>query len=449
MEPLLIDAARRASRYLAQQPDRVSPGPAAVAGLEDLDLALGDSPLPPEQVIETLDRVASPATMRSTGGKYFGFVNGGTLPAALAAAYLTSAWDQNAALPVMSPAAARFDQVATDWIIDLLGLPSSAAATFCGGASVANLTCLTAARDAMLARLGWDARAKGINGSPRLRIVATAEAHVTIDKAARGIGLGTDAIERIPTDEAGRARPDAVPDLDDRCIVVLQAGNVNTGHCDPFAEIVPMAHDAGAWVHVDGAFGLWAAASPTRRRLVEGVGQADSWATDCHKWLNVAYDSGVAIVADENDIRRSMTTDAAYLEATAGRAPMHMGLQMSQRARGFEAWAAMASLGRKGIAELVDRTSDRAAQLAQLLAQAGAEVLTPVVLNQALVAFGDDATTDAVIAAVQADGRCWAGGTIWHARRAMRLSVSSHATTPDDIVDSAQAIIDCWRAVSA
>ncbi|MCP3939365.1 MAG: aspartate aminotransferase family protein [Actinomycetia bacterium] len=448
METLLLDVARRTGRYLDLKRERVAPISAALDALASVSDALPPGPVDVEAIVETLDTIGSPATMRSTSGRYFGFVNGGTLPAGLVAAMFVAAWDQNAALPVMSPAAARFDQIAADWIVELLGLPSSAEATFCGGASIANLTCLVAARDAIFDNLGWDSRHDGLMGAPRLRIVSTAETHVTIDRALRVAGIGRSAVETIPTDACGRAITNATPPLDDHTIVVLQAGNVNTGHSDPFAEIIAKAHDADAWVHVDGAFGLWAAASPSRRHLVEGIELADSWATDCHKWLNVPYDSGVSILRDPSTARRSMAAGAAYLTDDEGRAPMHQGLQMSQRARGVEAWATITSLGRSGVAALVDDLSDHAARLGRLLCSEGAELLAPAVLNQALVAFGDDATTEAVIEAVQADGRIWAGGTRWQGRSAMRLSVSSHATTDADVNLSAAVIIECWRSLT-
>jgi glutamate/tyrosine decarboxylase-like PLP-dependent enzyme len=326
-----------------------------------------------------------------------------------------------------------------------LGLASDATATFCAGATVANLTCVLAARDALLHRAGWDTLRQGLTGAPALRVVTTAEVHVSALKALHMAGIGTEAITLVPTDSAGRLQAEVFPEVDDRTIVLLQAGNVNTGHSDPFAELIPRARAAGAWVHVDGAFGLWAAASDRRRELVAGVELADSWATDAHKWLNAPYDSGIAICAREEDLRRSFAADAAYLMGDSGRVLMHLGVQMSQRARGVETWAILAARGRSGIANLVDGTCDLASEFAALLEAEGVQVLAPVVLNQALVHFDDDATTDAVIAAVQRDGTCWAGGTTWQGRRAMRLSVSDVATAPADIAESARAILRCWN----
>ena len=300
-----------------------------------------------------------------------------------------------------------------------------------------------------LIRQGWDVSERGLAGAPPLRVVTGAEAHVSLLKALRIAGLGSSAIERVATDDCGRVVPDAMPETDDLTLVLLQAGNVDTGHSDPFAALIPQIHEAGGWVHVDGAFGLWAAASPSRSHLVAGVADADSWATDAHKFLNAPYDSGVAICARPEDLRRAMTIDAAYLETTAERAPMHLGLQMSQRARAVESWAIIAARGRTGIAELVETACVRAAHFAHLLGSAGADILAPVVLNQVLVAFGDDVTTDAVITAVQEDGTCWAGGTTWQGRRAMRISVSDRATSADDVAASAAAIVRCWDSVTA
>lgn len=444
---LILAAAERAAAYVDDAARPVFPSPDAVAALEAFDVPFPDSPSDPLAVLALLDRVGSPAAVGSTHGRYFGFVNGGTDPAAAGAAVLAGAWDNNVALAVMSPVAARLDAVAAGWVVDALGLPANAVASFCGGATVANLTGAIAGRDALLGRLGWDVGARGLAGAPPLRVVASGEVHVSMLKALRMAGIGRDAITFVPTDSCGRIDPQSFPKVDAQTLVLLQAGNVNTGHSDPFAELIPRAHDGGGWVHVDGAFGLWAAASPARRALVSGVEGADSWATDAHKWLNAPYDSGIAICADGAHLRQSFAIDAAYLPADAERAPMHLGVQMSQRARGVETWAVLASRGRAGLAALIDQTCDHAALLAGLLAEAGAEVLAPVVLNQALVAFGSDTVTDAVIAAVQAEGTCWVGGTTWQGRRAMRLSVSDIATTADDIAVSAKAILRCWGAL--
>lgn len=422
------------------------PSAETVAALGKLPAELADEPVEAAEVLALLDTYGSPATARTNGGRYFGFVNGGTDPAGLGAAILAVAWDQNAALPVMSPVAGHLDAIAARWVTELLGL-TGAEAAFCAGASVANLTAICAARDALLERAGWSVTDDGLVGAPPIHLVATAEVHVSVLKALRIAGLGTAGIVSVPTDHCGRLIPAELPPLGPRSLVLTQAGNVNTGHSDPFEPIVDAAREAGAWVHVDGAFGLWAAAAPERRHLVAGVEGADSWATDGHKWLNTPYDCGIAICARGDDLRRSMATDAAYLTHDGDRASMHLGVQMSQRARGVETWAVLASRGRHGVADLVESTCRRATQLADRLAAAGVQILAPVVLNQALAHLDDDTTTDAVLAAVQADGTIWAGGTTWQGRRAMRLSVSDGATTEGDVDIAADTIIRLWHHV--
>ena len=335
-----------------------------MAGLSTFGSELPAGPTPPDLVLALLDEIGSPATVDVTHGRYFGFVVGGTDPAAGAATVLASAWDQNVGTPVMSPVGTHLDALAARWVCELLGLPAEATASFCAGATVANLTCVIAARDALLHRAGWDSRRQGLAQAPALRVVTGAEVHVSALKALHMAGIGTDAVTFVPTDEAGRLRADEFPEVDERTIVLLQAGNVNTGHSDPFSDLIPRARAAGAWVHVDGAFGLWAAASDRRRALVTGAEQADSWATDAHKWLNAPYDSGIAICAREEDLRRSFSSDAAYLLGDSGRVLMNLGVQMSQRARGVETWAIIASRGRSGIADIVDTCCDLAQEFA-------------------------------------------------------------------------------------
>lgn len=445
---LVLDAARRAARYIATSRDRgVYPTDRAMRDLDGFPRELGDEPVPAHQVLAMLDELGSPATMAKTGGRYFGYVDGGADPAATAAAVLQAAWDQNLGLPVMSPVAALLDELAARWSCQLLGLPDTAVAAFCSGASIANLTCVLAARDALLHRAGWNLDERGLAGAPPLRVVASAEIHSSVAKALRAAGFGTTQVTPAPTDDRGRVLADEFPPVDERTLVLLQAGNVNTGHSDPFAELIPRVHERGGWVHVDGAFGLWATASERQRHLVSGVELADSWATDAHKLLNAPYDSGLAICRDQADLRRAMAFDAAYFTTDAERPAAHLGLQMSQRARGVEMWALLASRGRTGIAALVDQLCGHASRMAGLLDAAGAQVLVPTALNQVLVRFDDDATTDAVIAAVQADRTCWAGGTTWHGLRAMRISVCDHATSDDDIETAARAILRCWSDI--
>jgi glutamate/tyrosine decarboxylase-like PLP-dependent enzyme len=440
--PLLDAAHGYAAAYLDALPERrVAPTPEALAALAALDRPFPDGPTDPLVVLRELDALGSPATVATAGGRYFGFVNGATLPAALAASWLAAAWDQNAALAVMSPAAAAFEEGALRWLLEALHLPAGCAGGFVTGATMANLTGLAAARHALLARAGWDVEERGLFGAPELRVVVGDEVHVSLLKALALLGLGRARVERVPADDQGRLRADRLPPLDGRTILCLQAGNVNTGAVDPLEAACAAARAAGAWVHVDGAFGLWAAASPARAPLLAGAELADSWALDAHKWLNAPYDSGLALCRDPEALRAAMSTQAAYLVATGGREPCHYTPEMSRRARGVEVWAALASLGRSGLAELVERCCRHAARLADGLRAAGHAVLNDVALNQVLVRFGDDDATRRAVAALQAEGTCWCGGTVWRGRAAMRISVSSWATTERDVERSLAAML--------
>lgn len=447
MRDLLRDAAERAARYLEGLDERpVFPAPAALAGLAALDGPLPDGPSDPALTLRLLDEAASPATVASAGGRYFGFVTGGSLPAPLAASVLAAAWDQNAAYTVMSPAAARLESVALGWLADILGLPAGCAGALVTGATSANLTGLAAARRALLLRRGWDVERDGLFGAPPLTVVVGDEVHVSLLKALGLLGLGRERVVRVPVDGQGRMRADALPPLDDATVVCIQAGNVNTGAFDPARELCARAREAGAWVHVDGAFGMWAAASPAHAHLADGLAEADSWATDAHKYLNVPYDSGVALCRHPEHLRGAMMVGAAYLQAAEQREAAHYGPEFSRRARGVELWAALRSLGRAGVAELVGRTCRHARRFAEGLQAAGHAVLNDVVLNQVLVSFGDDAATRRVVEAVQAEGTCWAGATVWQGRAAMRISVSSWATTDEDVERSLAAILRAARA---
>ncbi len=438
---LVAEATRLAIRYLnSGNSVPVFPSDQSLAALDQFDTALPEGSADGRAILELLDRVGSPATVRSTGGRYFGFVTGNSEPIASAAAVLALAWDQNIAVPVMSPIASRLDAIAAGWICQLLGLPESSVASFCAGASIANLTCIIAARDAILARAGWDVNEKGLFGAPEIPVVVSDECHVSVDKALRHAGFGRQSVVRVGTDDLGRMMAERMPAITKPSLVIMQAGNVNTGHSDPFAEIIPQVQRYGGWVHVDGAFGLWAAASTRQRHHVAGAELADSWATDAHKWLNASYDSGIAICRRAEDMLQAMSVDAAYIPASSERILMKMSLQMSQRARGIEAWAIIATKGRQGIANMVDRHCDLANHMAQKLVSAGAERLAPVGLNQMLFSFGTDETTDKVISAVQRDGTCWVGGTTWKGRRAMRINICDTSTTIDDIDRSAAAI---------
>lgn len=447
MREILIDAAERAARYLEILDERpVYPPAAAVDGLAALGGALPAGPSDPAEVLRLLDEIAGPATVASTGGRYFGFVTGGTLPAALGAAVLAAAWDQNAAFGVMSPAAVSLEEIALGWVAELLGLPAGCAGAVVTGATMANFTALAAARRALLLRRSWDVERDGLFGAPPLTVVVGDEVHVSLLKALGLLGLGRERVVRVAVDGQGRMRPDALPPLDNTTILCLQAGNVNTGAFDPAPDLCAAARAAGAWVHVDGAFGLWAAASPAHAHLAAGYAEADSWATDAHKYLNVPYDSGVVLCRHAEQLRGAMAMGAAYLQADERREPAHYSPEMSRRARGVELWAALRSLGREGVAELVSRTCRHARRFAEGLHAAGHTVLNEVVLNQVLVSFGDEATTRRVVEAVQAEGTCWAGATVWQGRAAMRISVSSWATTEADVERSLAAILQAARA---
>ena len=416
----------------------------ATTTYEDAFAAL-DSPLPeageePEAVIEDLAATLGPATVANAGPRYFGFVVGGSLPAALASDWLVSAWDQTAFSRVSSPAGSAVDAVAERWVLEALDLPRDAAVGFVTGATAGNFVGILAARNRMLARAGWDVEADGLAGSPPLRVLVGEEVHPSLLLALRMAGLGADRAVRVPADDQGAMRADALAaelaSAEGPTIVCAQAGNVNTGALDPVGEFAAAAGEHGdAWVHVDGAFGLWANAAPSLRGLVDGIEGADSWSADAHKWLNVPYDTAMAIVADPAAAAAALGTRASYLPTAGGREPGDLVPEMSRRARAVPVYAALRSLGRRGLAELVERCCSHARRLAGAMeGLEGAAVLNEVVLNQALVRFDDDdATTDAVVAEVQREGEAWVGGTVWRKRAAARVSVSNWSTTEGDI----------------
>ncbi|HTL67776.1 MAG TPA: aminotransferase class V-fold PLP-dependent enzyme [Lacunisphaera sp.] len=445
MNTLLSDASARAIRYLENLDHRsVAPTPAAIAALRAFDEPLPAGPSDPAQTLRLLDEIGSPATTAMAGRRFFGFVIGGSLPVSLAANWLAGAWDQNTGLYKPTPGAAHLEVVALRWLLDLLGLPADCAGAFVTGATVANLTALAAARHAVLARAGWNVEADGLFGAPPITVVVGEEVHPTVKKSLGVIGLGRNRVIKVPVDHQGRMRADRLPALSGPAIVIVQAGNVNTGAFDPIGEICRQAHAAGAWVHVDGAFGLWAATVPALAPLVAGLAEADSWATDAHKWLNVPYDCGLAFVRDTNALQAAMAITAEYLPTQVEqRNPSDFTPELSRRARGVEVWAALRALGRSGVAEMIGRNCRQARRFAEKLAAAGGEILNEVVLNQVLVAFGDAERTKRVIAAIQADGTCWAGVTVWQGRTAMRISVCSWATTDADVERSVAAIIRC------
>lgn len=452
---LLEETAGLAATYLETIADRPAGWSASVETLrQSLGGPLPETPSDSREVIASLAQAVEPGLVASPGGRYFGFVIGGAAPAALAADWLTSAWDQNAGLYVCGPSAAVVEEVAGAWAAELLGLPEGVSFGFVTGCQMAHVTALAAARHSVFGRVGWDVNERGLIGAPAARVLVGAERHATIDRALRFLGFGVGCIVSVPADAQGRMIPEALGralnQVTGPTIVCAQAGNVNTGSCDPLNEIADIVQASGAWLHVDGAFGLWAAASPALRHLVAGVERADSWATDAHKWLNVPYDSGIAFCAHPEAQQAAMSVRAGYLvhaDADGPRDQLDWNPEFSRRARGFSVYAAIRSLGRSGIAELIERCCAHARRFADELAAAPhVEVLNDLVLNQVLVRFLDpagdhDQRTRSVIEAVQNDGTCWLSGTTWHGMSAMRISISSWATTSDDVERSIQAIL--------
>ncbi len=443
MRELLTDSAQRAIAYLESLETRaVAPTAAAVAALDRLDTPLPDGPTAPADVLRELDEVCSPATMAMAGPRFFGFVIGGALPVTLAANWLAGAWDQNSALYNVTPGTAQLERVALDWLLALLGLPADSGGGFVTGATVANFTALAAARYGLLERVGWNVANDGLFGAPPITVIVGEEAHVTLFKSLSLLGLGRNRVVRVPVDNQGRLRAAALPPIAGPTLICAQAGNVNSGAFDPLADIAAHARAGGAWLHVDGAFGLWAAAVPELAHLAAGLAEADSWAVDFHKWLNVPYDSGLALVRERETLRAAMAITADYLPtASKQRNPSDFAPELSRRARGVEVWAALRALGAEGVRDMIRRGCRHARRFADGLSAAGYEVLNEVVLNQVLVSFGDAAATARVVAALQADGTCWCGPTVWQGQTAMRISVSSWATTEEDVERSLEAML--------
>jgi len=439
---LLADALRRSVRYLDNaRSRRVGPTQADAERLADLGGPLPEHPSDAHGVLAMLDDIGSPATVINAGGRYFGFVNGGSLPAAVAADWLATAWDQNAGPATCSPTAAALEEISIQWICDLLGLPRGAGGSLVTGASMANFCGLAAARHALLHRQGWNVERDGLFGAPPITVVVGEEAHVSLLKVLSLLGLGSERVVRVPCDGQGRMRADKLPRLSGSSIVCVQAGNVNTGAIDPARAICEAASENNAWAHVDGAFGLWAAAAPQRAHLADGLDLAQSWATDGHKWLNVPYDCGIVLVREPRFLEAAMSTSASYLAQGSQRHPFRLTPEMSRRARSVPLWAALRSLGRTGLAQMIERCCRHAARFADGLRDAGYAVLNDVVLNQVLVSFGEPDVTNAVIAEIQRDGTCWCGGTAWQGQTAMRISVSSWATTGEDVEKSLAAML--------
>jgi glutamate/tyrosine decarboxylase-like PLP-dependent enzyme len=443
LRSLLLDAAERGTAYRESLSLRsVAPSKGAVA-----DAAKFVEPMPvdgtdDESVLAMLDDIGSPATMMMAGPRFFGFVIGGSLPVTVATNWLTTAWDQNDGMHEVTPATSTLERVAMDWMLELFGLPLDAAASFVTGATVANFTCLAAARNRVYSDIGWNVEADGLIGAPPITVIVSEETHPTVFKSLGLLGFGRNRVVRAPVDAQGGIELSRFPKITGPSIICTQAGNVNTGAFDPVGEICAIAKPKGAWVHVDGAFGLWAAASPAKSHLCSGFGAADSWATDAHKWLNVPYDSGIAFVRDQAALKSAMAITAEYLMTeTEFRNPLDFTPELSRRARGVDVWAALKSLGRVGLAEMIDRCCSNASRFAAGFRAAGFEVLNDVALNQVLVSFGDDATNRSIIHEIQEEGTCWCGVTVWQGKSAMRISVSNWSTTEDDVDRSLDAII--------
>ncbi|HEY2298671.1 MAG TPA: aminotransferase class V-fold PLP-dependent enzyme [Jatrophihabitans sp.] len=452
--PALQRAAEAAQHWLDSVPDRAVPPRASPDELTELfggDLREEGSD--PAAVTAELAAGAEPGLMAIQSGRFYGWVMGGTLPAALAADWLVSAWDQNAGMRQSTPAVAVLEEIAGRWLLDLLGLPAGSDVGFVTGATMANFTGLASGRDAVLARKGWAVRERGLTGAPHVHVLVGAERHDTVDLALGYLGLGRPTT--VAADDQGRIRPDeltraldAIP-TDEPIIVCLQAGNLHSGAFDPFRQAVELAHARGAWVHVDGAFGLWAGASPKLAHLVDGIGAADSWATDAHKTLNAPYDCGIAVVADPVAMRSALGVHASYLlvEDSGPGNPYERVPELSRRARGVPVWAALRSLGRGGVAQLVDGLAAAARGIADGIADLdGAQILNVVDYTQVCVAFGTDERTKAVTRQVIADGRTWMSGSRWHEREVLRVSVSNWTTDAEDVRASVAAVAHAMRS---
>ena len=436
------DADDRAQAYLAGIGDRpVYPPQSAIDALALLDEGLPDRGLGATSTIALMDRVGSAAVVESNGARYFGFVTGATLPVAAAADRLALSWDNSASTEMGSPGTAAFERVAGQWVLEALDLPRESAVGFTTSAAAGTIVALSTARRALYARQGWDVDRAGVFGAPRIRVVAGELSHVVVIKALRVLGFGLDCVEWAPVDAWGRIDPDRLPQLDSSTILILQAGEVNTGEFDRFDELIARAAEAGSWVHVDGAFGLWARASK-HRDLTKGVDQADSWTVDGHKWLNTPYDSAMVIVRDADGVTETMQSDAAYSMSASG-AQKNLTLEFSRRARGIPIWATLRALGRDGVAELIERTVEYAQSVADGLRAAGYEVLNRVVLNQVLVTTDNPAETERIIREAQESGDTWFGRTTWQGRTAFRISVSSWRTSQGEI----DALIELLRVL--
>lgn len=419
---------------------RAFPSDQAIAALDNLDGPLPEDGMPAEEVLEMLDKYAAPATTGVTGGRYFGLVVGNVLPAAQGAEWLMNTWNQNASLYLASPAASKTESIAEKWLVELMGFPKGTAMGTVTGSTNALLCAMTAARNYLLEKQGYDIHAKGFRGAPNIRLVMSEEVHSAVKSSLSVIGFGTEEAELIPCDDFGRVIPEEMPELDDTCLVILQAGNVNGGAFDPIGEICEKANAAGAWVHVDGAFGLWACASPAQRVSVPGIENADSWSCDAHKTLNSGYDCGLVFCKRPKALATALTAGAPYIEFSEHRDGMMYATEMSRRAYGFVLWSIVKSLGARGIAKMIDDMCDNAQYLGAKLKEAGIPLVNPPIFNQMMIQFSSDEETNAVLAAIQKSGTIWCGSSVFKGRTVIRISISSYSSTREDM-DAAALVI--------
>jgi glutamate/tyrosine decarboxylase-like PLP-dependent enzyme len=447
----LLDKARQfAGEYIDSLEQRpVFPSEASLQTLNSLNEPLPETSSDPASVLEQLHEIGSSGAVNQTAGRYFGFVNGGMLPVGLAAKWLGDVWDQNTAHYVMSPIDSRLEEICERGIVSLFRLPVETAAGFVSGTTIANVSGLCAGRNELLRRRGWDVARKGLYGAPRIRVIAGADAHAAVYKSISMLGLGFDNVEVVPSDDQGRMRPDQMPKLDEAALVIAQAGNVNSGAIDPVGAICERAHAAGSWVHVDGAFGLWARVVPSMREICDGIENADSWSVDAHKTLNVPYDSGMILCRHREALMNAFKASASYFQWSEHRDGMNFRPSMSSRARAIELWAVLKTLGREGVQRLVEQLCDNAREFARLLARQDFQIHNDVVFNQVLVSCEDDALTKATLNKVQASGECWCGGSSWHSKAVIRISVCDCATTQKEIERSVRAFVAARTAAVA
>jgi len=440
---LLTNASKMGIQFLESlKSRRAFPSNDDLNKLKEFIEPIPEDPSDPELTLLMLNEIGSNGTVANAGGRYFGFVIGGSNPVSLAANWLASSWDQNSGLEVTSPIGATLEKVCSNWLSEILPVSRDAVAGFVTGVTVANFCGLAAARHSILIKQGWDVQAQGLFGAPEIKVVISKDAHGSLLKALSLVGFGRDRVIKVPVDQQGRMIIEKFPkDVDEKTIVCLQAGNVNTGSFDPAQVIIPVAKSKGAWVHVDGAFGLWAGVSQKKSYLTEGYELADSWATDAHKWLNVPYDSGIVLCKHPDDLRTAMSMEGSYLDQSGSRIPYQYTPELSRRARAMEIWAALHSLGKKGVADLIDRTCSYADKFALRLEENGYTILNDVVINQVLVSFGSSELNEKIISEIQNDGTCWVGGSKWNGSTVMRISVSSWATTDDDVEKSINVIL--------